>query len=386
LLEGSVRRQGNRARITVRLVKAADGFTLWSNTFDREVSDIFAVQQEIGHAVTRALNVRGVAKIAGQSTNQEAYTAYLQGKYFLRRSQNALGKAASYFEESIRHDDRYAPAWSGLGYVRMNQAASGYLPLDDGYRKAKEAVERALKLDPDMSEAYSTLGTIKMTHDFDWSGAQAAYQRALSTDVGDPRSVHGPVPAMLGAATLNRILGRWPDAIRFFNQALELDPLNESAYPSFGQALYYAGRYEEAITALRKGLEVSPETVNLHALLCRVYLAQSRSQDAFSEANLEQHPAFRLQALSLAHAALGHDKESQDALQELIAKFGGDAQYQIAEVYAFRGETDRAWAALERAYAARDPGLTELKGDPLLKNVEHDPRYVGLLKRTGLPL
>ena len=383
ILEGSVRKQGSRVRITAQLIKVGDGFHLWSETYDREMNDIFAVQEDIGRSVAGSLKVallgRKTAMPSAQGTNAEAYNAYLQGEYFLKRhGKENLENALGYYEQTIKLDPGYAPAWVGLAAARSDQADRGYLPVEEGYRKAREATERALALDANLAAAHAAMGGIKMSYDWDWAGADASYQRALALEPGNAKFVRN-------AGMLAKTLGRLDEALAQDRRAVELDPLSVPAHNTLGLAAYYAGRREEAAAALKKAMELNREFPGSHNSLGQVYLAQAHPQEALAEMEREPEPALRLQGQALAYHALGRRKESDAALAELIAKYQADAAFQIAEVYAFRGEADRAFEWLERAYAQRDSGLAEMKGDPLLKSLERDPRYAAFLKKMRLP-
>ena len=383
ILEGSVRKQGSRVRITAQLIKAEDGFHLWSETYDRQLNDIFAVQEEIARSVAGSLKP---ALFAGktvtpsaQATNAEAYSAYLQGRYFSeRRSKEYLEKANGYYEQAIKLDPGYAPAWVGMALARSSQADSGYLPLEEGYRKAREAAEQALALDANLAEAHVAMGRIKRTYDWDWAGAEASYQRALALEPGNATVVRG-------AASMAVTLGRFEEALAASRRAVELDPLSVAAHSSLGFHAYRAGRMKEAAAALKKGLELNPEFPALHAFFGRVYLAQARPKEALAEMNRETASTWRLYGLALAYHALGRKKEADVALAEYAAEYQANNAFQIAEVYAFRGEADRAFEWLERAFAQRDGGLAQMKGDPLLKSLERDPRYADFLKKMRLP-
>ncbi len=382
ILEGSVRKEGQRVRITAQLINAADGFHLWSETYDRQLNDIFAVQDEIARSVAGSLKVTllggKTATPAAQGTNAEAYNAYLQGQYFFERpSKENLEKAISYYEQAIKLDSGYAPAWAGLAGARILQAGYGYVPVEEGYRKAREAAERALALDANLAEAHAAMGGIKESYDWDWAGADASYQRALALGPGDARVIGS-------AAGLAATLGRFEEAMALYRRAVELDALSVPAHHTLGIQAYYAGRLQEAVVALKKALELNPENPAVHTALGRVYLAQAHPQEALAEMEQEPHPILRVYGLALAYHALGRKKEADAALAELIAKYQAHAAYQIAEVYAFRGEADRAFEWLEGAYAQRDGGLTGMKGDPLLKNLERDPRYAAFLKKMRL--
>lgn len=376
ILEGSVRKQGNITRITVKLIKTADGFHLWSNVYSLETNDVFAVQDEIARAVAGFLNVTFLSNEPGSKTkNIEAYNAYLQGKYFLgRRNRENLEKAAGYFERATQLDARYAPAWAGLGQTHIY-----YIPAQEAFQKARESIDRALALNPKLGSAHAAMALIHMHGDYDWAAAGAACEQALALAPGDAGVV-------LRAGLLAKVLGRFDEAIARYRRAIELDPLNPQVWRTLGNALYYAGRHEEAAAALRKALELAPEMSNTHTLLARVSLAQARYEDALAEMEKEKHPFWGLFGRALAHHALGRKKEADAELAELIGSFQADAPYQIAEVYAFRGEADPAFEWLKRAFASRDPGLSEVKGDPLLKGLEKDPRHVSLLQQMRLPL
>ena len=384
VLEGSVRKEGKKLRITAQLIKTSDGFHLWSETYDRDLNDIFAVQEDIAHAVAGSLKVTllggTAAAPSAQGKNADAYNAYLQGQYFrARRNKENLEKAAGYFEQAIKIDSGYAPAWAALAGARTSQVGLGYLPVDEGYRKAREEVARALVLDPNLADAHAAMGWIKRTYDWDWAGADASYQHALALEPGNATVVRG-------AGSLAATLGRFDEALSLDRRAIELDPLNVSNYSNRGVHAYRAAQLDDAVAAFKKALELSPERAATHEALGRVYLVQGHPQEALAEMEKEPDLTWRGQGLALAYYALGKKKESDVALSEYVAKFHAEGAFQIAEVYAFRGESDRAFEWLERAYTQRDGGLSEMKGDPLLKNIEHDPRYAAFLKKMKLPI
>ncbi len=378
ILEGTVRKDGRHVRITAELVKAADGFDLWSQTYDRELDDIFAVQDDIARAVLSALKVRLLGKAGmspGPSGNSEAYDLYLQGKYLAaRRKQEDLEKAVSYYERALRLDADDARTWVGLADAHSAQADLGFVPVDEGYRKAREEVKKALALDPDLSEAHATLGWIRASYDWDWSGANAAYKRALELEPGNATVIRR-------AGALDGTLGRFEEAIRLDRRAAELDPLNVSARNNLGLHELYVGRMDEAEAAFRKALELNPDYPSAHMFIGRIDLERSNQAAALEEMEREKDPFWHRYGLALAYHALGRKREADAALHEFIDKDGQDGAFQIAEICAFRGETDEAFRWLERAYTQRDGGLSELKGDPLLRNLASDPRYAAFLKK-----
>ncbi len=381
LLEGSVRKQGSHIRITAQLIKAADGFQVWSQVYDRELNDILSAQEEIASAVSGALKVTllGGSVSPAASRNPEAYNAFLQAQYFSHvRSKEALDKAATYYEQATRLDPGYALAWANLGAVRANQAGKAELPLEEGYRIAKEAVGHALALDPNLAVGHAVMGWIELTYDWDWPAAETSLKRALALEPGSAIVIEN-------YASLNKTLGHFDEAINLLKRAITLDPLSPDNYYNLALASIHAGRPDEAIVAAQKTLQIAPDYAAAHAALAVAYLMQSRPAEALDEAAKEKNPAWRLIVYPLAYHALGRKKEADAALAELVAKLATDAAFQIAEVYAYRGETDSAFQWLDRAFSQRDPGLTEIKGDPLLKSLEHDPRYPELLKRMRLP-
>jgi TolB-like protein/Tfp pilus assembly protein PilF/predicted Ser/Thr protein kinase len=384
VLEGSVRKEGHRVRITAQLIKVDDGFHLWSETYDRELNDIFGVQEEIAHAVAGSLKVallgEKTATPSSRGTNAEAYNAYLQGRYFLeRRSQENMEKALGYFEQAIKLDPGYAPAWVGLAMTHNRQAYFGYAPYAEAFRKGRAAAEQALARDRSLAGAHAEMGIVQMAHDWDWGGADASFKRALTLEPGNATIV-------LRAADLALALGRLDEALALYRRSVELDPLNAEAQFFVGVAALYAGRLEEAAVCFKKALELNPAYPSTRVFLGRVYLAQSHPQEALAEMDREPESYWRLYGQALAHHALGRKKEADAALAELIATHEGLAPFQIACVYAFRGEADRAFEWLERSYTQRDTGLIWLKTDPHLKSLERDARWAPFLKKMRLPL
>ncbi|MCI0423037.1 MAG: tetratricopeptide repeat protein, partial [Acidobacteria bacterium] len=382
VLEGSVRKAGNQLRITAQLIEVATDSYLWSQTYDRQMENIFAVQDDIAASVAGALKValEGVRIPKAQQTNPVAYNAYLQGRYFSgRRSKEDLEKAIGYFEQALRVEPKYARAWAGLSEVHHRQGDWGYVPFDEVFAKARKEAEKALELDPNLAEAYVAKGWIKRVYDWDWTGADAAYQLALELEPANADVVSG-------AAVLAFTLGRFDEAIILNRRAIELDPLWVTAHHRLGLSAYYGGRWEEAEQAVRKALELNAQFPGAHLSLGRTYLVQSKPKEALAEMQKEPEPLWRGQGLALAYHAAGKKKEADAALAEYIEKYQNDAAFQIAEIYAYRGETDKSFEWLERAYKQRDGGLSEMKGDPLLRRLHSDPRWPAFLQKMKLPL
>lgn len=380
VLEGSVRKQDQRVRITAQLIQTSNGFHLWSETYDRNLTDIFAVQEEIARAVASSLSATllGAKPPSPRPTNFDAYNAYLQGRYFyVRRSEQDVKKAIDYFEQAVRLDPNYAPAWSALS-IADSFHVSSFASSRENLRRAREGAARALSLDPSSANAHVALAQIQMYIEWDWAGASDTCRQALALEPGN-------VQVIQTAAELAGILNHYDEALRLARRAVELDPLDASSYHDLAFHSLGAGRLDEAEAALQKALQLNPGFPWLHTLLSYIYIFRSRPQDALAEAERDTLPPFRLQGLAISNYALGRKHDSDRALAELISKYRADAAFQIAEVYAYRGETDLAFAWLERAYKQGDPGLPYIQGDRFLKDLEHDTRHTALLKKMRLP-
>ncbi len=384
ILEGSVRKEGTRVRISAQLVKVSDGFQLWAESYDRELNDVFAVQEEIAQAVASSLQLTLLgSKAAPRAANGEAYNAYLQGQYFAqRRSKEGVQTAIRYYEQAIKLDPKYALAWSGVATARLFQATIGYVDFEDGCRRSREAAERALELNPDLAEAYVAMGRMQRFCDWDLAGSERSTRRAGALAPGN-------VSVLTEMAAVESAMGRFARALALRHQVVEEDPLNPTAYILLGLDAYTGGRMQEAAAAFSKALELNPRNPAIHSSLGRVYLAEGRTQDALAEFEKEETDStsngWRLQGFALADHVMRREQDSTAALNELIAKFQGNMAFQVAEVYAFRGQNDQAFAWLDRAIAQRDAGLLRMLGDPLLKRLERDPRYAAVLKKIGLP-
>lgn len=395
VLEGSVRKAGNRVRIAVQLVKVSDGYHLWSATYDRTLEDIFAVQDDIAQSVVKELRttlmgeeadskasgearseVAAAAKGRGESA--EAHRLYLQGRYFLDRlTRKDLTKALRYLRRAVEVDTDHALAWAELARAFISRAGHGWAPLPEGFARAREAVERALALEPDLAEGHIEMARIQLLHDWSFQSAEASLRRALERAPGDAR-ILGQV------GTLRAYSGRLDESIELHRRAAEQDPLRAGAYHHLAAAYFAADRLEEAEGAYRKALDLVPQRSNTHAHLALVLLAAGRDDEAIAEAKREPDDAIRLWALAMVEHARGHRAASDVAVRKLIKTFAEGAAYQIAEVYAARGEIDQAFAWLERAYDQRDPGAMGVRADRNLRPLHGDPRWGAFLMRMGL--
>jgi serine/threonine-protein kinase len=395
VLEGSVRKSGNRVRITVQLVNVADGFHLWSETYDRTLEDIFAVQDDIAQSVVKELRtallgkepdseasgeVRAeVAQAAkGRGTDAEAHRLYLQGRHLAElMTMEGLKSGIACLRQALARDPDYALAWASLSRAFSLEAGLGSAPVPEGNARAREAALRAIELEPDLAEGYIALALIQLWHDWDWKNADASLRRALALA---PRNVVAWV--LSGLLAYN--LGRNDEAIRLTRHAIELDPLNIVSHLDYGRELRAAGRLAEAEQEFVRARELSPGVAAGSLMLTLILDAQGREAEALACIQGEPRDWARLCGLAFIHHAAGRKAESDAALRELIEKRGGDAAYQVALVYARRGETEATFEWLERAYAQRDPGLTFLKLEPLLRPLHSDPRWGALLAKMGL--
>jgi TolB-like protein/DNA-binding winged helix-turn-helix (wHTH) protein/Tfp pilus assembly protein PilF len=386
ILEGSVRREGNRVRITAELIKADDGFQLWSQTYDREVKDIFAVQDEIALATTQALQLKllaGNGKPGSsnlQGTNPEAYQAYLQANYFIGRgrSKEDLDKALAYADTAIKLDEKYAPAWAVRASVENKMAEVELTEATEGYRRARNDAERAIVLDPNCASAYLALATNQIDYDWDWDTANTWVTKAAELEPGSTEILRV-------RSNLSWVLGNLDQAINLREQAVALDPLRSDSFLDLGYLLYVAGRYGKAQAKLREALDLNPQAAFAPFTLGLILIAEGKPREALVEIEKEPSEWAKLTSESLAYRALGRERDSDARLVELIAKHQTDSAFQIAQVYAFRRESDKSFEWLDRAYQQRDPGLITIKTDPLLKYLHSDPRYVELLKKMRLP-
>ena len=386
VLEGSVRREGNHVRITTELIKVDDGFQLWSQTYDREINDIFAVQDEIARAATEALQPKLLegdgqpVASASRSTNPEAYQAYLEAKYFIGRgaSKEDLDKALGYTDTAIKLDERYAPAWALRASVQNTMATVSLTNVTEGFRRARDDAERAIALDPGSAAAYLAMANAQIFYDWDWDSASTCLTKAASLEPGN-----SDVVAM--RSLLSALMGNLDEGVELGQQAVSLDPLDTISRLQLGYRLYVASRYDEAKTELQKALDLNPQSPFVHFVLGRVLIAQARPQQALAEFEKEPNEWGRLTGQAMVYHALGRERDSIAALTELIAKHDTDSAYQIAEAYAFRGEPDKAFEWLDVAYTQRDAGLPEIKTDPLAISLRHDPRFANLLKKMRLP-
>ena len=379
VLEGSVRKSGNRVRITAQLIKADDGYHLWSQTFDRTLDDVFAIQDEISAAVVAALKVKLLgAAPKSVEVNPAAYAQYLQGRYFMqRRTRKDWENAVSAYRQALEIDPNYAAAWAGLSQVLAAQAGQSYIELHAGNQEARAAALKALELDPNLAEAHAALGVIQLTYDWDWVGAEASLQKALDLAPGNAE-----ILAQMGL--LQRYLGNMDASIELNQRALDLDPLALIGYHQLGMALTWDQQLDEALVIFDRLLTMNPAFAAANLARSRILLVQGKMKEAMAAAEAEVEPFWHAYAVLINLYAQKRTAEADALLPDFIAQNEHDSAYQIAQIYGFRGDQDLVFQWLERAYAQRDGGLPEILYDPLMTQFSDDPRWAEVLKKVGL--
>ncbi len=383
VLENSLRESGNHIRLTSQLIQVNDQTHLWSKDYDYPAKDILAIEDDVAKAVAQEIRLRLTSRQQAElaqphRVDPDAFDAYLQGYYFFERNTDKdTEMAGKYYERATQLDPSYALAWVGLSRVRKWQAMQGLIPREEGNRLAREEVERALGLNPNLAVAHTQMGRIKQQVDFDWAGADASYQSAAALEPGNPETVRM-------AASSARMLGRFDEALPFARRAVDLDPLNAGSWETLAETEFFMGQLNQALADCKKALELNPDVYPGPIQLTKIYVMLGRPQDALPDIERVRDEPQRAFLYAIAYYALDRKQESDAALSELVTKYQQNT-YRIAEVYAFRNKSDAAFEWLDRAYGQRDAGLILTKVDPLLKSLRHDPRYAALLKKLNLP-
>ncbi len=384
LLEGSVRESGGHMRIAVSLVKALDGTNVWSQIYDRNLSDIFAVQAEIARSVAGVLKVALLGDSdktpdAPSNQNVDAYTAYLQGRYYEKRyTATDLRKAIGYYEAAIRGDPHYALAYSALSKSWWALGDITGEGVAEANRKARAAAERAVAEDPKSAEGHAALGQILVSVDRDAKGAEAEYRRAAELA---PASVEPKI----GLASLLANFGQIEEAVELLQQAVRLEPMSTNAHFDLARLLTSLGRYDDAVQSARKAIDLQPGGAGTWEMLARVEAKRGDGEAALKAAVQETDPDWRAYAMALAQQARGDRVAAEAALDALIAGHSDDMSFQIATVYAFRGDADKTFEWLDRAYEQQDPGVMAINDNPFTRELRADPRFIAFRKKVGLP-
>jgi TolB-like protein/Flp pilus assembly protein TadD len=384
VLEGSVRKSGDQLRITAQLVRASEGYHLWSETYDRKLDDIFKIQDEIAGEVVKQLKVTllgaaqtllGAAQTVRQ-TDPKAYALYLQAVQVGRQgTPEAYTQSDALYRQVLEIDPRYAPAWHELARNFINKANDGLLPNSEGYARAREAEEKALSIDPNYAPAHAGLGRIAMSNN-DFVSAAKHFERALALDPND-------INVLGNSATFLQSLGRLQQALALNEAIVRRDPVNVLALNKLGIAQQCTKQFDAAIASFRSVLSLSPGSSGAHSWMCEAMLLRGDAPAALVEIEQEKSEVWRLIGLPMAYHALGRKTESDAALATLIAKDETWGPYNIAYVYAFRGEADKAFEWLDKAVQYQDPGLSQIVGENLFDNIRSDSRWLPFLRKIG---
>jgi len=380
VLEGSVRRSGDRVRVIAQLIGTQDGVRRWSSSYDRPFGDVLKLQGELAAGVARALEITvgsDTLQSHNASRNPEAYDLYLRGLYALDRyNREGFEAAANYFQQALDLDPSFAAAATGVGLMLILQAEFGFAPVVETYERARHSLETAIRLDPNSGAAHAWLGWLHTAYDWDWAAAEAEMKEALRLSPRD-------AIVLLSAARLSEALGHWDEAVRQLNSAIARDPLNAGLNNILSGVYARAGRLAEAEATERRVLELSPTYSSAPYNLAVILLALGRRDEALKV--MQQATHLRAQGLILVYYALGRKADSDAQLATLTREHAGDDALEIAEAHAYRGEGGDGLRLLDRGYAEKGVGFYLVKGDPLLKNLEPDPRYKAFLRKMKLP-
>src|SRR6267378_4296712 len=399
LVEGSVRKAGDSVRIAARLTRADTGEDLWSENYTRDLKDVFAVQTELAQTIVEQLRDRFAggetgptakekiqaqvqAAEKGGTKNVQAHEFYLQGRFYRdRHSEKSVGEALAAYQHAVELDPGFALAWAGLAdthsWFCAFSTAGGQKSFDAHLASAKDAVGRALAIEPDLPEGLFARATIQTNFDFDWNAAAQTVSKALALAPADPKIA-------IAAANLETALGNTDRAIEIYRKAVELDPVNAQSRSFLAFGLANTKRFAEAHAEYARVIELNSSAPWAHAGLGLAYLLQNKFEEAANEAQADAGDWARLLIVSCARWAQKRVQESDAALNELIKNEAELAAFQVAEAYAYRGDKDRAFEWLERARRQHDPGLGNLRKDPLLESLYHDPRWNAFLHTMGL--
>ena len=394
ILGGSVRSAGDRVRISVNLESTRDGYQLWSETYDRTFDDIFAVQDDIARTVVEELRNRLAGEPAnpldeariglevaeafkGRAADPEAQRLMLLGRHYLDlTSRENSEKAVECFRQALDIDKNFALCWAELARAHAMRAGSAWLPPAEGFKRAQEAVDEALSIEPDLAEAHALRGRILAAYERDLVAAEASYRRALELAPGNSSVLDG-------ACIMAYRMGRIEEAIDLSRRVLEKDPLSSAFWHNLGLINHVSGQPDEAETAFRRALEIAPHRFATAAMLALVLVDKKRSEESLQQIDREPDEFWRIWGRAIVYWKLGRFEESNACLDQIIAQHAAGNEFQIAEIYGVRGDIDKAFEWLERAILHDDPGVTHAKVNPRLKCLHGDPRWPAVLSRIG---
>jgi adenylate cyclase len=383
ILEGSVRKSGKTLRITVQLIRADNGFHLWSKTFDRKLDDIFKIQDEIAATVASALKVSlmdsSVKKVKG-TQNVEAFALTMQAEWMREYADSKADRdrAVLSLKRALKLDSTYAAAWTVLSGVLMDQAEANDIPPDHAWKDAREAAERAVELDPNFPGGHNAIAWLYLFHDWNWSAAEEHFHLSLALEPNRPGTMNT-------GSNLYLVLGDIEKARQLAEHFVDLDPLNPGATSNLGSVLLLDGRLADAKSAFQATLKLDPKFTGAHAAIGYVLLEQGKATEALAELDQENDEQVRNGGRVFAYFALGRAKDSDLALGEYESKFAGVDAMGIAEMHADRGEIDEAFQWMERAYIQRESACAKIKTDLAFKKLKSDRRFKAFLEKMKLP-
>ncbi len=389
LLEGSVRKAGGTLRITAQLIRASDGVHLWSEIYDRKLTDIFKVQDEISTTVAKALSAAldmtpaaTVQSASKQTTNVEAYNLLLQGNYFFARGdKDDNSKAVTVYQQVLKVDPHYALAWAQLARVYAWQGLSGELAAAEAEVKGRAAAQHALAIDPNLAVGYYARGNVSRLVAGDWLAATSDYERAAAIDPqGETgRSARGNILILKASMS-----GQLDDVIKWDQDFLEQNPLDAGTLYDLAWYQQSAGSLEQAARTCLRLLELNSDYATGQSLYAMTLLLLGKHAEALIAAQKESDVATRLMALSSIYWAMGQRAESDRALSALERGFANRYAYQIATAHANRGEANAVFAWLDRADQQAKGMLQDLKIDSSFRKLRGDPRFGAFLRKVKL--
>lgn len=387
LLEGSVRRSGERVRITAQLIRVSDATHLWAEGYERSLHDILALQAEVARAIAREIQIKltvgaeqRLDRVA--ALDPDAHEAYLRGRHLWnRRTEEGMRKSIAQYEEAIRRHPDYAMAYAGVADSYVMLACRGMVPAKETFRKARAAARKALELDGELGEAHGSLAHVRL-HDWDWEGLDRDFLRAIELHPAQPIVYYWYGEFLMS-------MGRPEEAIAMTRRAQQADPVSPVIAASLAMILYLARKYDEAVKVLQRAHEIDPDHFLPHLRMGLVRLQQRSYAEAIRElqtaARLANHSTETLAALGTGYAMAGMTGEAHQIVEQLQASQSEHyvLPYNIAKIYAASCDQDRTFEWLERAYQEGNPDLIELNSEPVFDGLRDEPKFSELMRRIG---
>jgi TolB-like protein/tetratricopeptide (TPR) repeat protein len=390
VLEGSVRRAGTRARISAQLIRVSDECHVWAQSYERSLNDVLALQAEVSRAIAREVQIKLTASEQtrldldnNRSIDSQAHELYLRGRHFwYKRTEDGMRNSIEFFENAIRHDPSYAPAYHGVSDAHTMLACRGIVPTAEAFHKAKAAARQALRIEPELGEGYASLAHVRL-HDWDWVGLEEEFTRSIELNPGHAITHYWYAEYLMA-------MGRGEEAIARVKQALRWDPINPALYASVGMILYLAHRYDDALAMLQQGVEIDPSHYVLHLRMGLVYQQKRLPKEAVAAmqqaVTLSQGGTEALAGLAQSYAFAGDDAAARRIEGELI---GSERRYvspyNLARIHGSLGELDSALEWLVKAYEEHNPDLIEVTREPTLQRLHGNPKFRELTRRIGWP-